>query len=263
MHIFSRSLGLVAAALSILVSDIALAQSNDEIGALQAEVQAIRQGQEQIQKDLAEIKKLLQQGAKAAPPGQKPFEPTDFEIGTAPVIGDAGAQVTLVEFSDYQCPFCRRHATTVMPALVKDYVDTGKVKIVMREYPIESIHSRALVASQAALCANEQGKYWEMHDIMFDNQKQLASDDLKAYALSLGLETGTFDACLDEGKYEAQIRVYQAEGQKLGVTGTPSFVVGLTDPKDPDKVRLTTFIHGAKQLPAFQQAIDELLTSAE
>ena len=137
------------------------------------------------------------------------------------------------------------------------------VKIVMREYPIESIHSRAMDASQAALCAGDQGKYWEMHDLMFGNQQQLAVENLKQHALSLGLDAGTFDACLDANKHTAQIQADLAEGQKLGVSGTPSFVVGLTDPDDPGKVTVTKFIRGAKSFPAFQQAIDELLASAE
>ncbi len=265
MYTLVRILGVLIVALSISITDIALAQSSDEMEALQAELKAIRQGQEQFEKDLAEIKQLLQQGARATAPaaGVQAFEATDLEIGTSAVMGAIDAQVTLVEFSDFQCPFCRRHATTVFPELIKNYVDTGKVKIVMREYPIESIHSRAMGASQAALCAGDQGKYWEMHDLMFGNQQQLAVENLKQHALSLGLDAGTFDACLDDNKHTAQIQADLAEGQKLGVSGTPSFVVGLTDPDDPGKVTVTKFIRGAKSFPAFQQAIDELLASAE
>jgi protein-disulfide isomerase len=150
-----------------------------------------------------------------------------------------------------------------LPELIKKYVDAGKVKIVMREFPIESIHSRAMKASEAALCAAEQGKYWEMHDLIFANNKEIEVDHLKAHAVTLGLDAGTFNACLDRNKYVAQIRSDLTEGQKFGVSGTPSFVAGLTDPDNPDKVKLTKFIRGAKALPFFEQAIDELLASAE
>ncbi len=262
MHTVGRISCLIAV-LSILISNIALAQSGDALDALQAEVQAIRQGQEHIKTELAEIKKLLQQGARAAAPGVQAFKPADFTIGTAAVLGDYDAQVTLVGFSDYQCPYCRRHATTVLPALIKKYVDTGKVKIVMREFPIENIHARALGASQAALCAHEQGKYWEMHDLIFSDQKQIEVQNLKSHAQALGLDSGRFNACLDRNKYAAKIKAHQAEGRKFGISGTPSFVLGLTNPRDPDKVRLTKFIRGAKSLPSFEQAIDELLASAE
>ena len=127
-----------------------------------------------MKKDLAEIKKLLLQRPAAAP-GQPAFQPTDLVVGKSPVLGEASAPVTLVEFSDYQCPFCKRNATTVLPELVKQYVDSGKVRVVMREMPIESIHQFALGAANAALCAHEQGEYWKMHDLLFANRKNCKS----------------------------------------------------------------------------------------
>ena len=118
-------------------------------------------------------------------------------------------------------------------------------------------------ASQAALCAAEQNKYWELHDRIFSTPKQLEIENLKSHAQTLGLDNDQFDTCLDKDKYTAQIRADLAEGQKYGVSGTPSFVVGLTNPDDPGKVRLTKFIRGAKSLSSFEQTINELLASAE
>jgi protein-disulfide isomerase len=238
------------------------AATSGELEDLRDDMRALRHGQEEIKKDLAEIKKLLQERPAAAP-GQPAFKPADIVVGKSAVLGEASAPVTLVEFSDYQCPFCKRNATTVLPELVKQYVDTGKVRIVMREMPIESIHQFALGAANAALCAREQGKYWEMHDLLFANQQKLQPEDLKGYAVTLGLDAAAFDSCLDESRFADEIKADQAEGQKLGISGTPSFVAGLTDKKDANKVHVTEFIRGAQPLANFQQTLDKLLKSAE
>ena len=259
MHFTSRILCTLIVVSAILNTEIVLAQSSVEIESLQTEIQAIRQGQQQIQKDLAEIKKLLQQGNRPTAPKAQAFKPTDLTIGASAVLGNNDAQVTMVGFSDYQCPYCSRHATTVLPELIKEYVDTGKLKIVMREFPIVKLHPRAMNASHAALCAAEQDKYWEMHDLIFSTPKQIEVENLKSHARTLGLDSDQFNSCLDKKKYTAQIRANQIEGQKYGISGTPSFVLGLTNPRDPDKVRLTKFVRGARSLSSFKQVIDELL----
>ena len=228
------------------------------------ELAEIKATQAEIQKDLAEIKKLLKEGARApAAPAQPGFKPSDVTLGNSPFKGDAGATVTLIEFSDYQCPFCSRHYREVMPTLVADYVDSGQLKYIMRENPILSIHSRAMGASQAALCANDQGKYWEMHNLMFDNQKQLEIANLKAHAVTLGLDTTAFDSCLDDKKYEKQVNDDLAAGRGFGVRGTPAFVLGITDPDDSNKVHVSQFINGAQSLDNFKRTIDQLLEEAE
>jgi protein-disulfide isomerase len=254
--------------ISILVVLMAMpsawaASTKEDLAGLKEEVEGLKAGQVAMQKDLAAIKKLLEQGARPAAPAQPGFKAADITIDGAPFIGDENAIVTLVEYSDYQCPFCSRHAKQVMPELVKKYVESGKLKIVMRENPIESIHPSAKGASQAALCARDQGQYWEMHDVLFENQRQLSIANLKSYGASLGLDAAAFDACLDDGKYEQQVKDDLASGRKLGIRGTPAFVVGLTDPEDPNKANVTEYISGAQSLDAFSQTIDGLLTKAE
>jgi len=274
MRFTSQVLYTLIIALPILNTDAALAQSTQQSGGalerLQAEVFALRQGQAVMRNDLAvikndlvEIKRLLEQGAPATPPSAQQFKPADVKIGASAVLGDADATVTLIEYSDYQCPFCKRHATTVFPQLVKEYVDSGKLKIVMRENPIQSIHSLAMGASLAALCAAEQDKYWDMHDLMFTDDEQLEINNLKTHAKSLDMNVSTFNKCLDSKKYARQIRSDLAEASRLGVSGTPNFLMGLTDPDDSNKTRVTQHIRGAKDLASFQAAIDGLLASAE
>ncbi len=247
---------------ALFMLSVSGAMAKDKNAELKAEIEALKQGQEQIQKDLEEIKKLLQQGARPAR-GQQAFNPTDITLGEVAYKGEKTAPVTLIEFSDYDCPFCKRHAQTVMPELIKNYVDTGKVRFVMREYPIPNLHPRAEAAAVAVLCAGDQGQYWGMHDAMFADQKANKDEDFKAMANTLGLDSAAFDTCYASGKFDAQIKADIAEGQKLGISGTPSFVVGLTDPKDPNKVHLTKFIRGAQPYTSFAANIDELLKGAE
>ena len=230
------------------------------------EILQLRIQMTEIQKDLAEIKGLLKEGARApaAAAGQPAgFNPQTISIGTSPVEGKTNATLTMVEYSDYQCPFCARNYTDVMPILREEYIDKGKLKFVMREYPLSNLHKNATNASIAAQCAGLQGKYWEMHNLLFENQKQLGVDNLKSFAGTIGLDTATFNECLDGKKTEKQVRKDMASGAKLGMRGTPGFFIGVTDQSDPDKVELSVFIKGAMSIDNFQASIDDLLDSAE
>lgn len=238
------------------------ASTKQDIKALQEAIVELKEAQVAMQKDLAEIKKQVKNGARAAP-AKAAFREQEISIGDSPVIGEANATVTLIEFSDYQCPFCARHFRDVMPQIVKDYVDTGKVKYVMFENPITSLHRNAYDASLAALCAKDQGKYWEMHDVMFANQKKLSVDSLKSFAASIGLNSPEFDTCLDSKKYEKQIDSDLSTAAKLSVRGTPGFVLGLTDSKDPNKVKASVYIKGAQRFDRFKADIEQLLDSAK
>ncbi len=251
------------AALLLVGTGPAAAQSADEVEALKAEMEELKQGQNAILRDLAIIRQLLQRGTQPVARTQPPaFQPTELTIAGSPFLGQENAVVTLIEFTDYQCPFCRRHSASTKPQLVKDYVETGKLRYVMREFPIASIHPNATKAAEAALCARDQGKYWEMQDVFFQNQRKLAPEDLKAHAEGLGLDMVRFRDCLDGGKYTQRVRNDLRDGMKAGIRGTPSFFLGLTDPDDPSKIRATKMLRGAQLYAAFKRAIDALLAEA-
>lgn len=127
----------------------------------------------------------------------------------------------------------------------------------MLDLPLESIHKLAFQASEATYCAKDQGKYWEMHSRLFENQKALAP--FSGHAEALGLDVAAFDACMTANKYAESIRADMKEAAKVGITGTPGFVLGTVDPKDPTKVTGVSFIRGAQTFPAFQAQIDPLL----
>jgi len=151
----------------------------------------------------------------------EPFRLTFANAG-APTLGKPDAPVTLVEFSDFQCPYCQS-AAPVLKQVAEKFGD--KVQIIYRQYPIPSIHPFALKAAEASLCANEQGKFWELHDAMFADQKKLAVSDLKATAKRLGLNASKFDACLDTGRYVEQVQNDQREAERSGVSGTPAMFI--------------------------------------
>jgi protein-disulfide isomerase len=152
------------------------------------------------------------------------LEPERTEIATAghPTRGPAAAPITIVEFSDFECPFCGGLFPT-LEAVEKNY--RNQVRIVYRQFPLRKIHPRAEKAAEAALCAAEQGRFWEMHDSLFGHQEDLSVDALKARAAELKLNTAAFNACLDSGKQMAAIDKDIAEGMQAGVTGTPTLFI--------------------------------------
>ncbi len=181
-----------------------------------------------------------------------PTPDTDFEPETIAVMGSPDATVTIVEFTDYQCPFCQRHSLQTLPQIKKEYVDTGKVKYVLKNFPLTQIHPHAISAAEAAECAGEQGKYWEMHEKLFSEQKQWAGSNdasavFKSFAKELGLDEKAFDECMTSERYKDKIMADQKEGIAAGVTGTPAFFIN------------GQFISGAQPFQVFQQMIEQAL----
>ena len=167
--------------------------------------------------------------------------------GGQPAKGPAEAPVTVIEFSDFQCPFCAR----VNPTLAKlQEAYPGKVRIVFRDLPLLNIHKNAGHAAEAAHCANDQGKFWEMHDRLFANQQKLSPAELKEHAVALGLDATAFNQCLDSGKYTADWRRDAEEASRLGLSGTPAFFIN------------GRLISGAQPFENFAQIVEEELALA-
>lgn len=139
-----------------------------------------------------------------------------------PFLGPSDAKVTVVEFSDFQCPACGA-TFPVVKQVQEEYGD--RIKFVYRDFPLTSIHPFAQKAAEAAECADEQGKFWEYHDILFQNQTALAISDLKQYAGGLGLNQSEFDSCLDNGEFAIEVARDAAAAQSLGAPGTPTFFI--------------------------------------
>jgi protein-disulfide isomerase len=140
---------------------------------------------------------------------------------------------------------------------VKDYVDTGKIRYYFLDFPL-GFHKQAAKAAEAGACAGDQGKFWEMHDMLFENQKAINPEDLVKYAESLGLDMAKFKECLDSGKHAEEIKKDMAEGQKAGVSGTPSSLIGWVQ-DDGKSVKAVKIVKGAQPYAAFKDAIESLL----
>ena len=171
-------------------------------------------------------------------------------------LGRDDAPVTMVEFADYQCPFCRKFHSETFVQLKKNYIDTGKLRYISRDLPLE-FHPNAPGAAVAARCAGEQHKFWEMRDLMMANSAHLSLDFLTKYGAQINLEMTTFRACLNDNKYASAIQKDIADADALGIRGTPSFVVGRSGEDRIEGVRIV----GAASYAAFETAINDVLSA--
>lgn len=196
--------------------------------------------------------------APAAAPLPQPQKIQSVSLDGAITMGRQDAPVTMVEFADFQCPFCKRHFDDTFNQIEQEYITTGKLKYVYKHYPLD-FHQNAKSAALAAECANEQGKFWEYHHILFENQIEWETQDanatattFKKYATDLGLNAGTFNSCLDSSKYEEKVDKELQEGSTYGVSGTPAFFIG-------NEQQGYTLVEGAKPFTALKQTIDQAL----
>jgi protein-disulfide isomerase len=227
--------------------------------ALQKRNAALEAGQKEILKELQEIKALLQPKTATAPSAQPAAPASQVSIANSPSRGDVKAKVTIVEFSDFECPFCGRYTRETYQQIQHEYVDTGKVRYVFRNLPIESLHPKAFGAAIAGECAREQGKFWEMHDEMFRNQRALAQPGLVLTARTIGLDVTAFERCLATEGPQKKVRQDMADAASLAASATPVFFFAVEE-KD-GKALVLQKITGAKTFAVFKTALDTLLNS--
>jgi protein-disulfide isomerase len=171
-------------------------------------------------------------------------------------LGRSDAPLTLVEFTDYQCPFCRRFQAETFPLIKKNYIDTGKVRFIVRDLPLE-FHSSARPAAEAAHCAAEQGKFWEMHAALLTGADPLANGGIDQRARAVGLDLTRLHECMRAARYEAAIAANAAAADALGINGTPAFVLGRVQNGE----LVGEVGSGAQPYVAFDEAIKELLAA--
>ncbi len=196
-----------------------------------------RQQAQDILNELRQIRLLLekqqQQGKNAAPSG--PEQPTRAKLNLQgfQMMGNKDAPLTIVEFTDYQCPFCQRFHLTTFPEIKKNYVDTGKARFYSRDLPLD-FHANAMRAAQAGRCAADQGQFWAMRDVMAAAPDKLDLESLVADARNLKLDVNAFRTCVESEKYKNAVQTDVLEAFKLGANGTPTFVVGKSTPDGVD-----------------------------
>jgi protein-disulfide isomerase len=241
----------VAAVLALVIALATWVVSNREIRQLQQQLADLQEAH----RDLAVA---VTQGKKGGtgPVGQI------IDVAKAPARGNQNAPVTLIEFSDYECPFCIRHFQQTMPLIDKNYIETGRIRYVFRDFPIDSNHPQAIRAHEAARCAMAQNKFWELHTRLFSAPGTHTPLALEDRAKEAGLDVAAFHACIAAGKTTAEVRETESIAENLGATGTPWFFVGVRDVAT-DQVRVLKPIGGAQPYEQFVVALDSALREAE
>ena len=179
---------------------------------------------------LAVILYLVLKPATVSIPVNVAIQPSDTAGFQGYVLGSPDAPVEITEFADYQCPFCQTFATIQMPTIVERLIKTGRLRLRYRDFPLSDIHSHARLAAHAAACADEQGKYWPMHDRLYEGQADWAglgnaAPMFRSYAQTLGLDVGRYDACMQSAKYAGRIEASAQLARRLGVGSTPTLMV--------------------------------------
>jgi protein-disulfide isomerase len=211
-----------------------------------------REQADEILNELRQIRQLLEkEGGKGAPaaPARAKLNLEGFQM-----LGRKDAPITVVEFTDYQCPFCRQFHTTVYGDLKKNFIDTGKVRFYSRDLPLDSIHPDAMRAAQAARCAADQGQYWMLRDMMGANPNKLDLESLLADAAELKMNVDAFRTCVQSQKYKEAVQTDVLEAMKIGAEATPTFVVGKSTPQGVEGELLV----GAQPLTEFLKAFSKL-----
>ncbi len=217
-----------------------------------AEPGITREQADAILKELRQIRALLEKGAAAQPPAALDADgKVRMRIGGVPILGRKDAPLTMVEFTDYQCGFCQRFHTATFPEIRKKYIDTGKLRFVSRDLPLD-FHSNAFRAAQAARCAGDQGQFWAMRDVLVANASKLDAPDIEGYAKQLKLDVGAFQSCLDSSKHAAAVKADRSLASALRIDGTPAFIVGKTTAVGVSGV----IVVGALPLEAFEGKIE-------
>lgn len=196
-----------------------------------------------------------QVGPRTKPVEPLPADPISF--AGAAIQGDGHAKVAIIEYSDFQCPFCGKFERETLPGLRSKYIKSGEVMLAFRNFPL-SIHTFAEGAAEASACANEQGKFWQMHDRMFGHQERLDGNSLRDDAKAVGLDIKAFDACLASDA-ATKVQADSSSGQVLRVSGTPTFFIGVI--QADGRVKPLKRLSGAQPLAEFQAAVDQALAA--
>lgn len=227
---------------------------------LRADVDALKAEVQQLSSEVATLKGEPSQTRSAKEPA-KSFEPTSLNVGNSAFLGSESAPVTMFSYNDYTCAECVSYATEVLPEILSKYVESGSLRIVMREFPDRQAGRNALKMARIAVCAGRQGMYLEMHDWLYTAERT-GKEDLVAHVQELNLDQEEFRSCVRDETIASQIRADVTEARESAIRSAPGFLLGLTNPDNPERVEVTRQLVGSSQAAEIQAAIDELLMQA-
>jgi protein-disulfide isomerase len=241
-----RHLAIIPLALSLLLPACAADKKKDS--------PMTREQGDAILNELHQIRQMLENGAGPASDAMLGSDgKIRLNVANGYWLGNKDAPLTMVEFTDYQCGFCQRFHLETFPEIRKKYIDTGKVRFVSRDLPLD-FHSNAFHAAEAARCAGDQGQFWPMRNTLVANANKLGGDEIQGYAKTLKLDLAAFRSCMDSGKHAAAIKKDVALAMALRIDGTPSFVIGKSTPEGVSG----TLIIGALPFDAFEEKLGEI-----
>jgi protein-disulfide isomerase len=218
----------------------------------------LRKSQGELKQEVAELRAEVARLHTANAGTVRDRSALDLRSPQFPSVGDPKAQIAIVEFSDFQCPYCRKHEQATLPALNAKYLSTGKARYFFVDFPL-SFHAQAVEAAVAGACAHQQGAFWKMHDLLFENQNKLAPALYPQLAGTLQLDKDKFESCLKDSKIKQQIDSHAALGDTVGVQGTPAFVIGrLKDGMLTD----TRALSGAQPFETFEKVIEKYIAGS-
>ena len=233
-------------------------KTEEDIASLKKQVQALEQGQQQILQELKELRKLLE--TKAGEPVAGPPVVATLNVRGEPFKGETSAPIAIVEYSDFECPYCGKYTREIYPQIIEHYVKKGKVRYYFRDLPLP-FHPNALPAAIAARCAGDQGKFWEMHDSLFANQDALSAKDFADRTAALGLDQARFSDCISSAKYGGAIRKVVTGARQMGIEGTPAFAIGAIG-AGGEVVTISQVALGANSFEDFKTILDKILALA-
>ena len=250
-----RSLSILALAVLATVSAAASQPNKDELATLKDQVAQLNAQQQQILASLDELKKMVKG------PGQPELKPPPtMSVAGELYKGEPAAKVAIIEYADFQCPFCRRFESQVYPNIRDRYIQTGKLKYFHRDMPLV-FHQGAMPAARAVHCASEQGKFWEMHDSLLGDAASLTPADIDDRAGKLGMNVSELDKCISSDRFADIIQRGITEASTMQISGTPTFIIGTLDAQG-NLMSVKKTVVGASPFEAFKAAIDPLLASA-
>jgi protein-disulfide isomerase len=246
--------GIFALSILAAVGAYAAQPHAEDFVKLKQEVARLSTQQQQILDSLDELKRMIKG------PGQPALKPPEtMSVAGEPFKGQPGATLAIIEYADFQCPFCRRFEHEVYPQIRDNYISTGKVKYFHRDMPLQ-FHEGAMPAARAAHCASEQGKFWEMHDSLLGDAASLGAADIDERAGKLGLNVSKLDECISSDRFADIIQRSVTEATQMQISGTPTFIIGTLD--DQGKLMsVKKTVVGAYPFGTFKAALDPLLAA--
>lgn len=233
--------------------------ANDTVSEKKNETDKLSPEQKAFLRDMKLIQQMMLQ-EQIQNRSQIDVRGVEFDLGDVPVNGSESAQLIIVEFSDYSCNFCGRYAREIYPEIYRNYISTGKIRYTLIDYPLPDDYI-SVKAVEAAYCAGDQGKFWEMHSAIMHDQKSL--NDLTSIASFIDLDLNKFEKCLETKNYNSRVIKNISLASRLEIPSVPGFIIALIDPDNPDKAKGISYIRGAKPFEVFQQEIDKALAELD